>query len=305
MVLTLIARYRFAITRSEPAPGLSLAADHRDERAGGERPAEEHRLGDLLRRLVLGEQARERAPRRLVEDHADMAAARGRAGDEHASAGTPDRGTPARRSGTPPGRRSRGVPCAAAGWARIARPARAGRRAGGKPFSSHHLSVAARPKPHPHCSEATSRVSKAGYQMVVHHADRLHESVADRGPDEAETVLPQVLRQGIRHAGPRRHLPRGCAGGAGADGRRRTARGRRRGCRAARRSRAPPGRSRSRPSILSRLRTMPASAMRRVDVARAVPRHRAPRRSRRTPGGSCRAWRGSSTRRGLPARLRG
>src|SRR5215831_20729175 len=44
--------------------------------------------------------------------------------------------------------------------------------------------------------------------MVVHHADRLHESITNRRPDEPKTVRPQIGRQGVRRAGARRDPPR-------------------------------------------------------------------------------------------------
>src|SRR5512134_197483 len=60
-----------------------VGLDQRDERAAREGPAVVHGVGDLLRRLVLGKEAAERAPRRAVEDHPHMAAIRRGRSDQH------------------------------------------------------------------------------------------------------------------------------------------------------------------------------------------------------------------------------
>src|SRR5207244_10715884 len=41
-------------------------------------------------------------------------------------------------------------------------------------------------------------ILKAAFHMIVHHAGRLHVRVADRGADELEATLLQVLGQGVR-----------------------------------------------------------------------------------------------------------
>jgi hypothetical protein len=41
-------------------------------------------------------------------------------------------------------------------------------------------------------------MAKAGDEVVVHHPDRLHERVADRGADEAEAAFLQVLAHRVR-----------------------------------------------------------------------------------------------------------
>ena len=60
-----------------------LAPHQSDQRAARERPAVVHGFLDLLRGLVLREQADQRTLRRPVENHADMAAVGRRRGDEH------------------------------------------------------------------------------------------------------------------------------------------------------------------------------------------------------------------------------
>src|SRR5262245_55695399 len=44
--------------------------------------------------------------------------------------------------------------------------------------------------------------------MVIDHADRLHESITNRGPDEPKTVRAQIGRKGVRDAGAGRDAPR-------------------------------------------------------------------------------------------------
>src|SRR5690242_16198107 len=41
-------------------------------------------------------------------------------------------------------------------------------------------------------------MTNARHEMIVHHADRLHESVADGGPDEAEPPLHQRFAHRVR-----------------------------------------------------------------------------------------------------------
>jgi hypothetical protein len=36
-------------------------------------------------------------------------------------------------------------------------------------------------------------ISKATHQVIIHHADRLHEGVTDRWPDEVKSALEQVF----------------------------------------------------------------------------------------------------------------
>ena len=43
--------------------------------------------------------------------------------------------------------------------------------------------------------------------MVVHHPDSLHEGVADRGADEAESTLFQIFAQRVRFPGAAGYLP--------------------------------------------------------------------------------------------------
>src|SRR5262245_1900434 len=48
--------------------------------------------------------------------------------------------------------------------------------------------------------------AKTAHLMVVHHAHRLHEGVHDRGADELEAALLQVLGQRVGHFGARRDV---------------------------------------------------------------------------------------------------
>src|ERR1700688_700980 len=50
------------------------------------------------------------------------------------------------------------------------------------------------------------RMAIAGDQMIVDHADRLHEGVDDGRPAKLETVLRQFLGDRARDCGLRRHL---------------------------------------------------------------------------------------------------
>src|SRR2546425_9475439 len=50
-------------------------------------------------------------------------------------------------------------------------------------------------------------VSSATHKMIVYQTCRLHEGVADRRPDKAETPLPECFRQGIGLAGPCGNVP--------------------------------------------------------------------------------------------------
>src|SRR5712691_4225532 len=49
----------------------------------------------------------------------------------------------------------------------------------------------------------------AGHQMIVDHADGLHEGVDDGRPDEFEAAARELLRYPPRHLGLRRYLRRG------------------------------------------------------------------------------------------------
>src|SRR5438477_2573446 len=49
-------------------------------------------------------------------------------------------------------------------------------------------------------------MAKAVDDMVVDHADRLHESVANRGANELESAALEALAQGVRFRSLRRHL---------------------------------------------------------------------------------------------------
>jgi len=41
-------------------------------------------------------------------------------------------------------------------------------------------------------------IFKAAFDVIIHHAGRLHVRIADRGADELEATLLQVLGQGVR-----------------------------------------------------------------------------------------------------------
>ena|GEM_PF-2729863 len=56
-------------------------------------------------------------------------------------------------------------------------------------------------------SALRSSAPEAIGHMIVYHADRLHEGIADRGSDEVEPTLAQVLAQGVGLLCPRRELP--------------------------------------------------------------------------------------------------
>jgi hypothetical protein len=49
----------------------------------------------------------------------------------------------------------------------------------------------------------------AARQMVIHHADGLHEGVTDGRTDESKAALLQVLAQGVGFRGAGRNLPGG------------------------------------------------------------------------------------------------
>src|SRR2546425_11480118 len=93
------------------------------------------------------------------------------------------------------------------GWCRMG-PWRSG-RAYSRVFGaatakgSEHVRVMRRQDPH-HISSLS--IFKTAYHVVVHHAGRLHMRVADRGADELEAALLQVLGQGV---GLRRRRPHG------------------------------------------------------------------------------------------------
>ena len=53
------------------------------------------------------------------------------------------------------------------------------------------------------------RVAMAGNQVIVDHADRLHERVDDRRSDKLEAALRQLLRHSPRDRRFRRNLPDG------------------------------------------------------------------------------------------------
>src|SRR5690242_18216264 len=48
-------------------------------------------------------------------------------------------------------------------------------------------------------------VAETAGQMVIHHAGRLHEGVADRRANEAEAALLQVAAHPVGNLGSRRH----------------------------------------------------------------------------------------------------
>src|SRR6516225_9442049 len=50
------------------------------------------------------------------------------------------------------------------------------------------------------------RVAMTADEMIVDHADRLHEGIDDRRPTKLETALRQFLRHRARHRGFGRHL---------------------------------------------------------------------------------------------------
>jgi hypothetical protein len=49
-------------------------------------------------------------------------------------------------------------------------------------------------------------MAEAGNQVIVHHTDRLHEGVADRGPDEAKAPPGEIPAHRIGFPGPDRQL---------------------------------------------------------------------------------------------------
>jgi len=49
-------------------------------------------------------------------------------------------------------------------------------------------------------------ISVASDQVIVHHARRLHEGIADRRPNESESTLLQILAHRVGLFRPRRDL---------------------------------------------------------------------------------------------------
>src|SRR3989442_3182205 len=96
------------------------------------------------------------------------------------------------------------------GWCRMGtwRSGRAYSRVfgGATAKGSEHVRVMRRQDPH-HISSLS--IFKTAYHVVVHHAGRLHVRVADRGADELEAALLQILGQGV---GLRRGRPEGFSG---------------------------------------------------------------------------------------------
>src|SRR5881628_29036 len=54
-------------------------------------------------------------------------------------------------------------------------------------------------------------VAETGPKVIVHHADGLHEGIADGGPDEAEPALLQSFAHGDRFAGARGQVAQGAS----------------------------------------------------------------------------------------------
>src|SRR3954465_12417876 len=50
------------------------------------------------------------------------------------------------------------------------------------------------------------RFAKAGVKVIVDHADRLHEGIADRRADELEAALQEIFAKSVRLGGLRRHI---------------------------------------------------------------------------------------------------
>jgi len=79
-------------------------------------------------------------------------------------------------------------------------------KAARKPMSSRKLELTSRPRAGAIPQRVNLSVAKAIHQVVVDHADRLHESVTDGGADEVEASALQVFAHGIGLGGTRRHL---------------------------------------------------------------------------------------------------
>ena len=142
------------------------------------------------------------------------------------------------------------------------------------------------------CASAGMPVAAAIDEMIVDHADRLHEGVDDRRAAEIDAARLQVFGDCARNFGFRRHFAD--CGGNCCDRcvRRRSSQ---RWCA------KPPvllefeisaGRARPSPSILARLRTIPASCHQALDLFLHCNVRFSPDRSRRTPSGRLRACAG-------------
>src|SRR5690606_29409296 len=77
----------------------------------------------------------------------------------------------------------------------------------------HHIPIAKNRRmilPVPLCTPSPAphlRIPETVGRVVVHHANRLHEGIADCGADEVETALLEILAHGIRKVRLRWDLP--------------------------------------------------------------------------------------------------
>src|SRR3954447_25768479 len=55
----------------------------------------------------------------------------------------------------------------------------------------------------------SSLLPEAVRRVIIHHADRLHEGIADGRADELEAALEEILAQRVRLRGFCRHCPAG------------------------------------------------------------------------------------------------
>ncbi len=103
-------------------------------------------------------------------------------------------------------------------------------------------------------------VSEAVGRVIVHHSDRLHVGIADRGADEVEARVSSDPCSGRSLPASRPESRAGSSCGSRSAGRRRTARGRRRSFRIPSEGRGMPSRFGSPRWIFSRLRMIEGSA---------------------------------------------